>query len=251
MVRRQWILMAVVGTVSFVGFILIRFGQPTGVTQVQPSSERAFSLIPPVAAASPAPEEGELADLLALPTWDQHLDRERGMLVIQLVYRADPYIQSAQSLQTMGKEKACKFLRKLAQKDPTYCTWPYYHPRTLTLCRMLFKAKPESEFRRAMLGATTFVGTTNYDDWPLDPIEIVDGIPFLVVVDHYYVCSGCPEFMTMYLDYCQENCDWNDYQFKPRSKAEKEQALKKLLALPRLKGKLDTDDQKFFEQQLK
>ena len=63
-----------------------------------------------------APKEGRLAELLALPTEE---------------FRADPYIRAAETLQTMGKAKACALLRELAPKDD----WP--HTRTLTLCRML------------------------------------------------------------------------------------------------------------------
>jgi hypothetical protein len=174
------------------------------------------------------PKAARLADLLALPTEE---------------YRVDPYIRAAQSLQAMGKDKACKLLGELAAKDQ--------HPytRTLVLCRMLFKAKPKSTFRRAAIGAPVFPAKTEDDDWPNEPIEIVDGTPFLVASG--YILGGLPERPSDYLRYCVGKCDWNDFKYKPKSKAEKQKALKKFFSLPKLKGKLDKSEREDFEAQIK
>jgi hypothetical protein len=173
-------------------------------------------------------KEIRVADLVALPTDDYHVD---------------PYLRSAQALQELGKEKACALVRELAIKDP----WP--HTRTLALCRMLFQAKPKERFRRAAIGAASFPGGTEAEDWPSEPIEIVDGIPFLVTTD--YLIGGFPEPPSDYLRYCVSKCDWIRVRYKPKSKEEKRKAVDKLLSYPKLKGKLGKDDRKFFENQIK
>jgi hypothetical protein len=178
---------------------------------------------------SSAPEEARLTDLLALP------DSRK--------FRSDSYIQAAHSLQALGKEKASALLLELAAKD----VWPY--SRTRSLCRMLFQAKPKSTFRRAAIGGCTFPGGTDYDDWPLEPIEIVDGVPFMVAGD----CglAGIPEPPKAYVRYCIEECDWSNIKFTPRSKDQKQKALEKLLSAPKLKGKLNKFEREAFEDQIK
>jgi hypothetical protein len=173
-------------------------------------------------------KEIRLADLLVLPDDEYHVD---------------PYLRSAQSLQELGKEKACALLRDLASRDP----WP--HTRTLTLCRMLFQAKPKGTFRRALIGAASFPAGTEDEDWPSEPIEIVDGIPFLITTD--YLIGRFPEPLTNYFCYCASKCDWNQNRYKAKSKEEKRKGLDKLLAYPKLKGKLEERDRKFFEDQIK
>jgi hypothetical protein len=177
---------------------------------------------------SGAPKAIRLADLLALPVEE---------------YRSDPYIQAAQSLQALGKEKTSALLRELAAKED----WPYC--RTLSLCRMLFQAKPERTFRRAAVGGVSFPGRTKYEDWPLEPLEIVDGVPFFVA--RCYILGGEPELPTKYVRYCIEECDWSTLKFTPKSKEEKQKALAKMLLAPRLKGKLDEDERETLEAQIK
>jgi hypothetical protein len=177
-----------------------------------------------------ATKELVLADLLALPTADN--------------YRVDAYLRAAERLQAMGKEKAAKLLRQLAAKDNKY---PF--TRTLVLCRMLFKPRPKSSFRRAKVGEASFVGRTEDKDWPSEPVEVVQGVPFLVATG--YSLGGLPEPPVAYVRYCEKACDWNTERFKPRSKKEKRKALETLLSLPKLKGKLDKEDRGVLEEQLK
>lgn len=163
-----------------------------------------------------AAEDGiKLAELMDLPT---------------TYYVVDPYLRAAQSLQGMGKEKACAKMRELAAKDR--CP----HTRTLVLCRMLFKAKKESDFRRAYIGGPGFVDGGKPSDWPLEPIVIIEGVPFRVA--RVYVLAGQAEPLSDYLDYCIQECDWNDIEFKPRSKKQKQEALEKLPSTPQLKGRV-------------
>jgi len=181
----------------------------------------------------PAPEIG-LDDLLKLPD-ARH-------------FKPDPYLAAARSLQAMGPEKAGDLLLKLAAKDePTkdeiFCA------RTLTLCRILYKAKPGGTFRRARIGAPGLPGETKIDDWPLEPITIQDGVPFLVVSG--YELGGLAEDPILYVLYCTEDCDWNDFQYKPKTKDQERKALDALLSSPKLKGKLKDYEKDFFEAQLK
>ena len=151
-------------------------------------------------------------------------------------YKVDPYIAAAAKFQAIGKEKTFEALKKDGGFDST-----------IVLARMLFTAKPKKEFRRPMIGEASFLGGSSYEDWPLEPIEIVDGIPFLVVVG--YSLSGRPE--VSYLDYCIKECDWGAAEFKPRSMGEKKKALAKLLASPKWKKQLTADEKAFLSAQIK
>jgi hypothetical protein len=160
-------------------------------------------------------------------------------------YRIDPYLAAVQSFQTMGKEKALVKLQEFAAKDKaTYCTG------TQILCRMLFKAKEGSSFRSARLGSGRKIGSTTLADWPLEPITIVDGVPFKVTVGFAKSVSRPLERASDYVDYCIEECDWNTYKFTPKSIKEKRDALDKLLSTPKLKGKVSDRDQEFLEKQI-
>jgi hypothetical protein len=171
-----------------------------------------------------------VADLLKLPDEDD--------------YKVDPYLRAAQSLQAMGEEKACKLLADLAVKQTRSET------RTVTLCRMLFKAKSGGAFRRPLLGGPCFLaGGADANDWPLEPITIVDGVPFRVV--RGYRLAGEAESSASYLVYCLTECEWNDFKFKPKSLKEKKKALESLLMSPKLKGKLKDGDKDFLEAQIK
>src|SRR5438128_2060640 len=115
-----------------------------------------FVMVMPVMAAA---DEVQVTDLLDLPANE---------------FKAGAYLRVAQMLQAVGKEKACARLRELAAKDKD--DWP--HTRTIVLCRMLFKAKQGSTFRRAYIGGPLWIGTKDTKeimDWPLEPIALVDG----------------------------------------------------------------------------
>ncbi len=68
-------------------------------------------------------------------------------------YRVYPYIRAAQYLQEEGKGKAVALLSQYA------ATHKYEH-QLIVLCRMLFEAKADAEFRRPMLGGASFFGGT-------------------------------------------------------------------------------------------
>ncbi len=163
-------------------------------------------------------------------------------------YRVDPYLQAAVSLQAMDSERALKNLKALAERDDD--------ARVIVLCRMLFaELRPGTVFSRPVLGSPHFVGgEPDWNDrvhrgWPLEPIELVDGVPFLVV--RGYVLGGKGVSSWGYLAYCIQNCGWSQYRYKPKSLDEKKAALKTFLSLPKVKGRLDDADIRLLETQLR
>lgn len=176
------------------------------------SALAAILLLPSLSATDPTSISRARAALMDLPDFDR--------------YKIDPYLAAAATLQAAGKEKAALILADLAGvRDRNEGR------RVIVLCRMLFRAKPNSEFRRPALGAPVSVGQTKFKDWPLEPIEQIDGVPFLVV--RGYSIGGYPEPAREYLDYCLKHCDWNAEAFKPKTVEEKRKALAKLVASPR------------------
>jgi hypothetical protein len=156
-------------------------------------------------------------------------------------YKADPYIRAAAMLQTLSKGEAYNALLVLVKEADQ-------NSQTVVLCRMLFSPKTNGEFRRARIGGAKFLGDTGYEDWPLEPIEVVDGVPFLIT--YGYKLSGVAESAGSYLIYCIRNCDWGRDRFAPRSKEEKHKALGKLLASPKWKRGLDEDEKAFLVSQV-
>src|SRR5262245_10457955 len=88
-------------------------------------------------------------------------------------FKVDPYTRTAASLQAMSKDKANAVLLQLAKNRDQ-------DNQVIVLCRMLYTPKANGAFRRPLIGAAHFLGGTDYKDWPLEPIELVDGVPFLI-----------------------------------------------------------------------
>ncbi len=159
-------------------------------------------------------------------------------------YKVELYLQAAWHLQKMGKDRACDMLSAFAKEKGSD-----ERDSIIVLCRMLFTRKAGTEFRRPMIGGASFLGGTDYKDWPLEPIELVDGIPFLIT--RGYILGGVPESPTQYLKYCLKTCDWNPHSFASKSKAEKQAALEKLLSSEKWKRKLNEDEREFLASQIK
>ncbi len=158
------------------------------------------------------------------------------------LFRAAPYIAAAAMLQAAGKDEATAALLKLAQD--------HEHDRqVIVLCRMLFVPKAGEEFRRPRLGAAGFLGGTGYANWPREPIELVDGVPFLII--RGYTLRGRAELAKGYLRYCEADCNWNPAPFSPKTESQMRQALDKLLASPKWKGRLDETEKEFLSAQIK
>ena len=155
-------------------------------------------------------------------------------------FRVDPYIRAATALQSLGKDKASDTLLKLSKNREQV-------HQVVVLCRMLFVKKAKGEFRRPGIGAALFLGGTDYADWPLEPIELVDGVPFLIT--RGYTLLGQAEPAEKYVRYCIQQCDWNDGQFKPKTEQEKRKALDKLLASSKWKVQLNEQEKTLLSSQ--
>lgn len=163
-------------------------------------------------------------------------------------YRVDSFISVAFKLQAAGKEKAVMMLRNFNKEKPAYGA------SVIVLCRMLFAAKPKGHFRGPKLGSPNCPADSSIEDWPLDPIDIVNGVPFLIIV--YYspsafanpVTSG--ESADAYLEYCIKTCDWSPTEFKPLKVEHKQKALEILLASKKWKTPLTDGKKKFFAAQI-
>lgn len=159
----------------------------------------------------------------------------------EVVYKVDALIDEVIKVQEMNPEKAKEYLVSLS-KSISGNDYFFF------LCRMLFKKVEGGSFRAPFLGEAIFLGGTSQADWPLSPIEIVDGIPFLVVKG--YTLKGRPESKSAYLEYCLEKCAWNDLRFKKVTFEEKRVALDKLISSERLRGKLSEIEERFLKSQI-
>jgi hypothetical protein len=159
-------------------------------------------------------------------------------------YRVDPYITAAGKLKAVGKDEAVKLLRAAAVKDSVSPPDPVIH-----LCRMLFTPKKGGEFRRPGLDLPECLGGSNGKAWALEPIEIVDGVPFLIVSG--YTLGGVPEPTVDYVDYCSKKCEWGSSEYRAKSDAEKKAALEKLLSSKKWKRPLEEWEREFLSSQIK
>src|SRR5581483_2244888 len=153
-------------------------------------------------------------------------------------YKVDTYIQSAVELQSLGYDAALKRLHGMAQTN-----WWLGNGKVFVLCRMLFVQRPGSDFRGPFLGQGFFLGGTDYSDWPLEPIELVDGVPFLIT--NGYLLAGRSEAEDMYVHYCETNCDWSGFRYTIKTEQQKRDALNKLINSPKWKMPLDKNEQEF------
>jgi len=137
-------------------------------------------------------------------------------------YRVDPYLRIAEKLQRLDIDSRVIVLRQLDEKIGND------HRGMIVLCRMLFCAKDGKAFRRPHLGELAGIGETEEEDWPLEPIALVDGIPFSIVFA-YSGAGALPETGRHYLDYCLAQCNWSNTSYRRHSRSEKLVALGKLM----------------------
>jgi hypothetical protein len=171
-------------------------------------------------------------------------------------YTVDPYIGAAIRLQAAGKESGCNKLLELAES----CTNRVGFEKIAVLCRMLFVARSGAEFNRPQLGGPSFLSeplfysitldSPSFKLWSLEPIELVDGIPFVVVEGYSYQGTWDPETPKKYVRYCMENCGRSTFHFVQKNRREKEAALKKLIVSPKWHSKLDSRECDYLRKQL-
>ena len=167
------------------------------------------------------------------PFQDRAIGSQQHVRVQQRAFRPGPYIRAAVALQTMGRDHACEQMMALVERDPDA-------EQVFILCRMLFTRRETSEFRRPGIGGAVFLAGTSYAEWPLEPIELVDGVPFLIIWG--YKLGGEAETPEAYLRYCMANCDWSAFRFREQSRAEMRTALKKLLASSKWQRRLEAQE---------
>ena len=156
-------------------------------------------------------------------------------------FKSAPYIRAAAALQALGRKRACRQMMAWAKRDRNA-------EQLFVLCRMLFTRRGASEFRRPMIGGAVFLAGTTYNDWRLEPIELVDGVPFVIVRGH--MLAGQPESPESYFEYCMANCDWSTFQYREQTPSQMRAALAKLLASPKWKRPLDQHEREGLEKQV-
>ncbi len=152
-------------------------------------------------------------------------------------YKADDYLRAAVSLQAMGREAACQSLLASAKTNPGPDL------RFFVLCRMLFTQRGTNEFRLPHYDNAYYVEYV--PEFKLAPIELVDGIPFLLTAKWGGGYGGGQEGAENYVRWCMANCDWSTYAFREATAKQKSDALAKFMSSIMLKRPL-TDSQKNF-----
>ena len=150
-------------------------------------------------------------------------------------FRSAPYMQVAHLLQQLPGDRRRKLLTSWT-KD--------YQEQLFILCRMLFEN--EEGFRRPGLGGPIFVDGGKIADWPLEPITLIDNVPFVVV--RGYVLGGRPESIKSYLGYCFEKCQWSNRDYSKFDQKVLNAALSKLLIDK--KEKLSQNSSEFLAMQV-
>jgi hypothetical protein len=157
-------------------------------------------------------------------------------------YKVEPYIAVVADLQLMGQQKAEHRMLEYAKSD----YWG--SDQIYVLCRMLYSKFPGKKFMRPPLGQPSCLGGTSHLDWPLNPIEITDGVPFLIA-DGYNL-YGMPGVPGDYLAYCMTNCDWSTFPYHRKTDGELHSALNKLLNSSKWKQHLSPDEITWLSDQI-
>jgi len=169
-------------------------------------------------------------------------------------YKVDRYLRAAIELQALDKSLAYKTLNSfLKEHSDSQSKVPGKMIVDINgvapLCRMVFTKRQGADFRRPRYGNTRFTCATS-DDWSLEPIEIVDGVPFHLTFVRT-INGYPPEHPLDYVSYCIENCDWNSFRFEMKSDAQKQEALSKFLDLPKIKGGITDWCKKIYSEQIR
>jgi hypothetical protein len=160
-------------------------------------------------------------------------------------YRVHPYLQVVARLQALGEQRAKQRLLELARQAGATLD---HELAAVILCRMLFQAKAGGGFRRPGIGEASLLGDTGPKEWPLEPIELIDGIPFLITWG--YSLEGFAEPPDKYVRYCIQNCVWRPYRYRAHTAAEKQETLRRLLADRRWKRPLQPEERGFLSGQI-
>jgi hypothetical protein len=174
-------------------------------------------------------------------------------------YKVDPYIEAARELQAAGKQKACLRMILLVRSHKGSLDVGN-RERIGVLCRMLFIQRAGTDFEGPFLGDPVFLGSRRtgraesinhiLKKWPLEPIELVDDVPFAVVYGFFYEGIWDSSGTESYVRYCMTNCDWSSTRFNAKAKQQKEAAFRKLLSSPKWGGPLEGWAKEFLTKQI-
>lgn len=156
-------------------------------------------------------------------------------------YRVIPYIKAAIQLQNMGEQSAISLLKYYSEMEEN-------QNRVIILCRMLFDTDVTGEFRRSLIGGAVFAGNSSYADWPREPIEIVQDIPFLIA--RGYTLGGMPERAIDYLEYCDQNCVWKEDNYRIPSESDLLVSVEELLNSDKWQIPLTAEEVEFIRSQI-
>ncbi len=148
-------------------------------------------------------------------------------------------LDTARELQKSGTEEAIVQLKAWAKANPDDF-------RTIVMCRMLFKGK-ESPLRRPPLGGAVFLGGTTYDDWPLEPIAIFEGVPILITQG--YAVGGEAEPVEVYLSYCIQEGTWVPERYEDKTNKQIKASLERFIAATEWKQELSDSEKQFLMSQ--
>lgn len=188
-----------------------------------------------------------IACALSVSSIAQNLDRQFEEKIGQCAsinsgdYTCNSYLELANYIQTFDQTEAIEILKNFAKTGK-------YEDQIIILTKMLFQAKEDSVLRRPMIGAAGFAGNTDYEDWPLEPIEIINDIPFLITSG--YSLGGRPESSIMYLEYCIKNGEWTKNNYSVKNIKELKYGLKLLFTSKKWNTELTSYNIAFFEKQI-
>ena len=155
-------------------------------------------------------------------------------------FKISPYLALAENLQKGGQVEATRKLRKWASSIE-------HDDQVFILCRMLFSARNEDEFRKPAMGGFHFLGGTGSQDWPLEPLTFHKNIPILITFGDSL--GGQAEVSQTYVDYCVENCDWSQVRFKAANSKTIATVIDDWLSLQKWPKELSDKDRKYFTNQ--
>jgi hypothetical protein len=159
-------------------------------------------------------------------------------------FKCDTFIKAAADLQALGEDGAIKFLSSLAPTRLELVT-------ETILCNMLFEPPPRSNSRGPRFTAAKYMGETNEAQWPLEPIELVDGVPFLVVKAGSWTGGLSEDAAALTVQWFVDNWRWRAMKYVSKTQAEKESALTKLKASMKWVRPLADDEWRFLADQVR
>jgi hypothetical protein len=149
-------------------------------------------------------------------------------------YKVDPYIRMAVALQALDRPAALNKLHAMVREGSI---------RVIVLARMLFVPRPGADLELPEVDAHSIDDTRHWPQWP---IEVVDGVPFLIAMPYDEEAhKWVPDAEEKYLQYCETHGDWSPFHYSVRTEQQELEALAKLFKL--YFGQLPAEDEREVE----